>query len=152
MWTVAGQPVFSLNFISLLFSWYRDCVFWGHGGATPSPLGSFLIPQPLAITMYMCIDIYRCISMSIYVSHSFACEHSCHSVAIFRWKEGRKQQIMGIWESQSAISVDTKDLVAQLSHLFSGKVASTDIGSNLFQEGQTHAVLQKAKKSFILQH
>lgn len=99
---------------------------------------------------YVCIifiDIYICIYMRIYVSHSFACEYSCHSVAFSRWKEGRKLQIRGIQESQSAISVDTKDLHTQLIYLLSKNMASKDIGSNLFQEGQAYVVIQKAKKA-----
>lgn len=147
---VPGQHCLAWPLIKLhslyLFSWYRDCVFWGHGAAAASPLVSSLIHQPVAINMYMFIDVCICIYMSIYVSHSSACEYSCHSVAFFTWKEGRKLQIRVIWESQSAISVDTKDLLTQLSYLFSRKMASKDISSNFFQEGQTHVVLQKAKK------
>jgi len=83
------------------------------------------------------------------VGHSFACESSYHLLAFFRWEERRKLQVRGIWESQSAISIDTKDLYTQLSYLLPKKVASKDVDSNLFQEGQIPGcvVLQKAKKA-----
>lgn len=76
------------------------------------------------------------------VSHSFA-------RILSRWQEGGKLQIRGIWESQSAISVDTRDIYTQLSYLLSEKLAPKDKDSNLFQEGQAPAcvVLQKAKKA-----
>lgn len=125
---------------------------WGAWSCSSLTTTGLLIQQRLNINMYMCIHSYIliCVYMcTCGVNHSFACECSCHSVALFRLQEGRKLQIKGIWESQSAISVGTKDLCAQLSYLLSKKVASKDIDSNLFQEGQTPAcvVLQKAEKA-----
>lgn len=76
--------------------------------------------------MYMHVYLRVCAC----VSHSFACEYSCLSAAFFQQEEGRKQQIRGIQESWSAVA--GKDLYTQLKYLLSKKVASKDVGSNLF--------------------
>lgn len=81
------------------------------------------------------------------VSHRFAAFLSLSCV--FQMEEGRKLRLRGVWQSRSAVSVDTKHLCTQLRYLLSKKVASKDIDINLFQEGQTQAcvVLQKAKNA-----